>query len=394
MSLQQSNKTSTIYFSGLNGIRAIAAIAVVITHVLEALSRFHLNPLTAIFGTFPNGQPKDYLLGDYGVTIFFALSGFLITYLLQAEKDKQDINIKKFYIRRVLRIWPLYYMYMAVCVTVALLTGYTLELVPLLLYLFFAANIPFIFNNLGGIPYMGHYWSLGVEEQFYLFWPWLNKKLKQNTLIKLTITIIAIIMLCRIGIHFLYRPDTLLEKGINITRFHCMMIGGLGAIFYKRKSALFLKLIDNKWTQIFCWLVVLSMAINKYKLASFIDNEFISVVTVCIIIGQINIKNRIVNLETSVFNFLGKISYGIYIIHPLVILLFQKTINRFEIAPTPKYLILFIGVTVLSILLAYLSYTYVEKYFLTFKKKFEVVKSSASRVEAPTLPATKETISN
>mgnify|MGYP000938049899 FL=1 len=99
-----------IHFRGLNGIRAIAALGVLFAHIMGALSHFGLNQLG-----------KSLNLASFGVTMFFTLSGFLITYLLLKEKEKTDnelINIKHFYIRRVLRIWPLYFLFLFLCVII------------------------------------------------------------------------------------------------------------------------------------------------------------------------------------------------------------------------------------------------------------------------------------
>ena len=88
-----------LHLKGLNGIRAIAAVSVVLSHV--ALPGIKLPYVLSIGG-----------LAQYGVTIFFTLSGFLITYLLFKEKEQTAISIRKFYIRRILRIWPLYFAYL------------------------------------------------------------------------------------------------------------------------------------------------------------------------------------------------------------------------------------------------------------------------------------------
>ena len=79
---------SKVYLDGLNGIRAIAAMAVVISHITLHLADFKLNPY--IFGRLADGSPRGLLLAGYGVNMFFALSGFLITYLLLLEKEKQN----------------------------------------------------------------------------------------------------------------------------------------------------------------------------------------------------------------------------------------------------------------------------------------------------------------
>ncbi|MEP7254550.1 MAG: acyltransferase [Ferruginibacter sp.] len=361
-----------IYFPGLNGLRAIAAIAVVMTHITLKLDEFGLDPF--IFGMHKDGTPKGVYLGSYGVTIFFVLSGFLITYLLTEEKAQTGISVKKFYFRRILRIWPLYYLYLAVSIITILVFNLGLNRESLFFYIFYAANIPSILVT--SLPLLGHYWSLGVEEQFYLFWPWVIKKIHNPVLPILTAIITLIVV--KALLHFYY-PDSLLESVIHITRFHCMMIGALGAIFYRQNNKLFLKIIDNKITQIAGWGVILLVAINRFHFISVIDNEVISVVSLFLIIGQINIKNRIINLEKNLFDYLGKISYGIYVIHPLLIFLFSKLFFQLNVQPFYKYFIVFFVIIATTILTAHLSFTYFEKYFMNFKKRFVLIKSSATR---------------
>ena len=84
-------KNKTLFLPGLNGLRAIASLAVVFTHTTLGLNAFNLN--SHILGTGRGGVPQGYRLAEYGVTIFFVLSGFLITYLLQIEKEKQEIDV-------------------------------------------------------------------------------------------------------------------------------------------------------------------------------------------------------------------------------------------------------------------------------------------------------------
>ncbi len=368
-------KNSTIYFPGLNGLRAIAAIAVVLTHITLKLGEFGLDPF--IFGTLSDGKPKGLMLGPYGVSIFFVLSGFLITYLLLEEKARKDIDVKKFYFRRILRIWPLYYLYLSVSLITIMAFNLELNKDSLFFYIFYAANIPSILVTT--IPLLAHYWSLGVEEQFYLFWPWVIKKINKPV-IPLVIAI-TILMGTKLFFHF-YSPGSIVESAIHITRFHCMMMGALGAIFYRERNELFLKLVDNKITQSFCWGLLFLTAINKFHFISVIDNEIIAFTAILVIIGQINIKNRLVNLETKAFDYLGKISYGIYVIHPLLIFLFSKLIAGLNVTPLYKYVIVFAVIIGSTIFVAHLSYTYFEKYFMNFKKRFVIIKSSPTRALA------------
>lgn len=358
---------------GLNGLRAIAAIAVVISHITLALKEFHLNPY--ILGVAEDGKPKGLSLAGFGVSIFFVLSGFLITYLLQAEKEVNSINIKKFYLRRILRIWPLYYMYLILVVITILVFKLDFDLKSLLLYIFYAANIPFILNTT--LPFVAHYWSLGVEEQFYLFWPWVNKKIDHH-IIPTIITFIVILVGTKVLLHF-YRPNSLLESIIHVTRFHTMMIGALGAILYKQGNRFFLEITNNKIAQAIGWMIIFLVAINKYHFISIIDNEIISIVTLVLIIGQIHITNRLINLELTFLDFLGKISYGIYVIHPLIIFLLSKSLNQINIQATYKYFMVYFTTLTLTIIISHLSYKYFERYFLVIKKRFVVVPSSSAK---------------
>jgi peptidoglycan/LPS O-acetylase OafA/YrhL len=271
-------KNKTIYLPGLNGLRAIAALGVVISHTIIGLKEFGLNPY--IFGRDVHNNPRGLDLAAFGVSIFFSLSGFLITYLLQTEKDIQKINVRKFYIRRILRIWPLYYLYIIFCLFFVIYYELAFDKNSLLFYLFFSANVPFVLHTT--FPFLAHYWSLGVEEQFYLIWPWINRQVKN--MIHIVALLIVLFIGTKLLLHFLY-PGSIYEELIHVTRFHCMMIGALGALWYKNKNVLFIRLVDNKIVQIIAWFIILLLFVNRFHVASVIDNEIISAVTVFIIVG-------------------------------------------------------------------------------------------------------------
>lgn len=362
-----------IFFPGLNGLRALAAISVVIFHLTRDFGEFGLDPY--ILGRLADGSPKGFAMAGFGVTIFFALSGFLITYLLLSEKQKQEINIKKFYVRRILRIWPLYYLYLAAVLVVIFVYGMPFDGSMLLTYLFFSANIPHILNT--PLPFLRHYWSLGVEEQYYLFWPWVVKKVKKHLTAFVTGFIIVFVIL-KCSFHFLY-PGSILEACFDVIRFDCMLIGSLGAILYFNKHELFLKVFNSKPAQVLGWLVIVLLILNIFHIASIIDHEIVSVVTVALIIGQISVTNRLINLDIRPCDFLGKISYGIYVIHPLIIFFSAKLLRSLEMPATIKYGFVYCFVIAATILVSWLSYTYFEKWFLTIKSKFTVVESANAR---------------
>jgi peptidoglycan/LPS O-acetylase OafA/YrhL len=118
---------------------------------------------------------------------------------------------------------------------------------------------------------------------------------------------------------------------------------------------------------------------NKFHIASIIDNEIVSIVALGLIVGQINQKNRLVNLENNVFDFLGKISYGVYVIHPLVINMLAFVLNPIALPAPYQYVVVYASVLGVTIALAHVSYQYFERYFLSLKKQFVVIDSASNR---------------
>jgi peptidoglycan/LPS O-acetylase OafA/YrhL len=354
-----------LYLPGLNGLRAIAALTVVTHHIFYQLKNFGLHiPVLLV-----DGQ-GNYMLEPRRVTIFFTLSGFLITWLFLKEKEKTGrIHIKDFYIRRILRIWPLYYLYLFACL--AIIWVYQLNFIPLsaFFYVFLAANIP---TTIGGVlPFLGHYWSLGVEEQFYLFFPQMAK-LSAQKLLRMAILIILLFLLLKAVSLWVLQEKYHLRlpyQILKVNRFQTMLIGAAAAIFYRQNKQPFLRLATHKLTQIWAWSCLFLLAFNRLPVPSLIAEELLSLVTVCLMMGQITKRNHIFNLENRVCAFLGKISYGIYVIHPIVLFCLGKLLGTLP-DKLYSYLLVYFSVTGTTILLAYLSYTLYEQRFLKLKKKF------------------------
>jgi len=250
----------TIHLKGLNGIRAIAACSVLIYHTNQSLNTYGL----------PNFESVD--LAAFGVTIFFSLSGFLITYLLLLEKERYgSIKIREFYIRRVLRIWPLYYLFLIAAVFALLLFEKESLTSSIWYYVLLFANIPFIYQT--SIPILRHYWSLGVEEQFYLFWPWIVKK--SSRLIRSILVFILVMMGLKAlaWMHFLKTGNGIPLSIIQVTRFHCMAIGALGAVLCFQDNSLLKKISFSVIAQLISWGVIVLMALNRFSIADIIDHE-------------------------------------------------------------------------------------------------------------------------
>lgn len=363
-----------IYFSGLNGIRAFAAISVLISHVTLALSNFGLD--SNIFGYSNLGKVNTLDLAGYGVTIFFVLSGFLITYLLIEEKSRtKTIKVRKFYWRRLLRIWPLYFLYFFLSILTVVLYGIKFNSDSTFYYLFFAANIPFILGTT--LPFLSHYWSLAVEEQFYIFWPLASKCSKRYLLVgSIILTLLLIFVKCVAHIFF---PNSFLELVIRVSRFHCILIGAIAALLYYSKNKYFINLTTSRLAQILTWVVMVVIAINKFHFISFLDNEFVSIVAVFLIMSQIG-KNPILSLENKIFNYLGKISFGIYVYHPLLIFFLSKVLYTENSKSLLWTVLVYLASIFFTVLVANFSYEYFEKFFLIYKrKKFTIIESTSTK---------------
>jgi peptidoglycan/LPS O-acetylase OafA/YrhL len=366
-----------LYLPGLNGIRAIAVIGVMLSHINIELPTFNIKNFS-LFGFNKLNEQNGWNLGEQGVTMFFVLSGFLITYLLLLEKEKtNNINKLKFYLRRILRIWPLYYLYFFATIIIFYFTENKFPtLGKISFYVFLLANIPFITSKV--IPICSHLWSIAVEEQFYLFWVHCFKKLKNIEIILMITIFTSIIIRLFLWYFYPFRFFTLL---FTVNRFDCMLFGALIA-FFKFNNNKILRILNQKFTQIFAWLIVLLHILNLEIINSIISLEFMTLATGIIIIGQIEIKNRFINLENKITNFLGKYSYGIYVWHPLIIYLISK-IRYFDLIENEnlKSGLIFITIITISIFTAYLSYEKFEKKFIKLKDKYSIVLCSNSSKE-------------
>jgi peptidoglycan/LPS O-acetylase OafA/YrhL len=354
--------SKAIHLPGLNGLRAIAAVSVLWGHTFQT-----------DFGDW-GVKGFDLPFVADGVTLFFVISGFLITFLLLNERAQSHmISIPKFYMRRVLRIWPIYYLYMFV----ALLITSTWCDSNIWFYGFFMANIPFILYQ-GIIPIV-HYWSIGVEEQFYLFWPWLVKISRGNNrrLLALAVVVCMIWLTCKWGI-YLWCGTTTVYRFFAVTRFDCMMLGAIGAVLYFEQNRAFIRVFQNRYLGLVCFLLMLVSQIWARFVPAPIRPQVIASLAFVCILSQFN--RPIINLENKYCDFVGKISYGIYVIHPLLIFLLSALYRKanLQMPRSVNIILIYCLITIITIFVAWLSYRFFENPFLKLKNKFAVIHSRNS----------------
>mgnify|MGYP006078778533 CR=1 FL=1 len=370
----QKNLEKT-YFPNLNGIRFIAAFFVFIHHLEQFKYLYKID-------NFSNDYPFIKLIGKLGVVLFFVLSGFLITYLLLAEeKLNSQINIKKFYIRRILRIWPLYFLILFSGLFI--IPNLNFIVTPffnqdifnndpfkiILIFIFFLPNLAYAIFGL--IPYVSHTWSIGTEEQFYLIWPVLLKFTKN----KLRIIVLVIIfyltfkfLLYTNFLDFISFKNLILQFWLTFN-IDCMAIGGLFSYLVFKKSKL-LRYLMNKFS---FYITLISLCFFLYFRLDFLFFHYeVYAILFGIIILNLSSNNSFSRiLENNIFNFLGKISFGIYMYHPFAIIL---TINIFIYFNFINNLAILFLSLVITLVLSGFSFFYFEKFFLIKKNKYLVLK--------------------
>ena len=366
---------SAVYFPGLNGIRALAAILVIVCHIDEWSYRFGL-------------ASTDYykrLMGAYAVVMFFVLSGFLITYLLIKEKEKfGTISYRKFYTRRILRIWPVYYIVLFIGAFLVIYFN------PQLWHsrniyvtsLFYFLMVPNLVHNFGyRADIFGVLWSIGAEEQFYAFWPFIIKNSK--IIIRSILIFLCVYLAMKFILTTQVQSTIKFHKWLHFVSFDYMAVGAIAAWLYHKQHRI-LKVLYHPISQVFCWLFLLISIFHEPihipVLPSF-DRNYHAVVYAIIILNVGTNPKTLVSLENRLCNFLGKLSYGIYAYHFIILFLLSLTVKDFlgniESDLIKRMMMFALGISG-TVLVSYLSYTYVESWFLRKKEKFMLIKSSTT----------------
>lgn len=349
------------YFKGLDSLRAIAAMVVVVGHIELLKSQ---NGIANIAEIVPDGH--------LGVMLFFVLSGFLITYLLSTERNEfGKVNLKNFYIRRILRIWPLYYF------------------VLIISWLFFSADYQMehfvyafsIFPNVGHAigfswPTSPQIWSIGAEEQFYLFWPILLLTIgKRWVSLSLILFFIGFSILPHIADFFNSRSIgyenvwTTLQKFLYDSKFSSIALGCLMGHVYAEKNWL-LNVLRQKVVAYVAIYGSMLMWMMHVEFSYFTDEIYVVLFAIAILnISTIN--DLVIPKENLILRFLGKISYGIYMYHWIVILIALEVINRNSFFSDVSYNLVMYGFVIsCTILISWMSSVTLESYFLKKKSKF------------------------
>jgi len=355
------------YFPALDGLRGVAILLVVFLHNFGFMNYF--------------------FFGWLGVDLFFVLSGFLITGILINTLGKPHF-LRNFYMRRILRIFPLYYLALIICLFI--LPAFSELNIDLSYYenhqiwqWVYLQNWLYIFKEPSGTKMLLHTWSLAVEEQFYLVWPAIILLVRRPKLLLLImVTVLIAVAISRYVIWTYQVKDLAYASFYTFTRIDGICIGSVLALVIE---------INPNFLKKYTSLIVFFMALINFGFY-FINNQqsmelpylaFVGYTTFAVLFGIVvyeastgDSKLIRILLNNRFLKFFGKISYGLYVFHwPVYILLFSSftSIAKKNLSVSFRYIetASAIAVTLIAIIISLASYHFWEKPFLKLKKRYE-----------------------
>jgi peptidoglycan/LPS O-acetylase OafA/YrhL len=356
--LTLESRLSAAKIPALDGIRAIAISLVVLFHLhFRAIRRWEES------------------LGHTGVTLFFVLSGFLITWLLLKEDDRTgEISIWNFYVRRLLRIFPGFYCFWAVYIGLAALAHKHISWGNCIAALFYINNYYWPLRG-GGEGGMLLTWSLGVEEQFYLVWPGIFRRFRNRraALMRALSALCVLVLLHRILLfHLWHAPQLYLYTAFD-TRMDSLAMGCLLAISIRAgKAQRFVRLVcsHRSLPAATFALLALSMALSPWRGNSYWcvwGFTVESILSAILIVQMVVLGDRLpwVWINWKWVRFIGTISYSLYLYNAIG----PDAINHLPLGHT---LFRAPASVAAAVLLASGSYYIVERPFLKLKSRYEV----------------------
>jgi peptidoglycan/LPS O-acetylase OafA/YrhL len=358
------------YQPELDGLRFYAFLGVFVCHSLPFepafYARFHL-PVPWLWGAIAKS-------GADGVDLFFALSAFLITSILLRERQQTGaISLRRFYLRRILRIWPLYFLLIAVAVVLShTMARQHLPWYYVAGYLLFVGNwVHAVFGKPESI--CSTLWTVSIEEQFYLIWPVLMKLLSRRGMIVAGIVTFLLATVSRLGFMIAGWSGGFIYYG-SISRCDSLALGILLALFAdhlprptRGTRRLLLAAGLTGWIVSSAWLneqpgpVEMRMVWGRF---------IVSLSAGAILYACLDSRSQLVRGRWVVR--LGKISYGLYMLHVTAILIALNLLH-----PIWGWQLLAakgLGF-VITVLLALASYRWIESPFLRLKDRFATVLS-------------------
>lgn len=342
------------YIKGFHGLRAISIGLVILTH-LDLLTRLPSN-------AFIQDRFWHLISGETGVNLFFVLSGFLITTILLNEKAKTGkIKILNFFARRFIRLLPPLILFYAMIITIAFLGLIPIPTEAILYAIFYVYN--FVPNQLY-VYELGHIWSLSVEEQYYITWPFVI--LLANKFWKITLVFLLVIGTSILALMFF--PTMTAFENYRPLRFFIpaiapIILGSFSAVlnlnFRQRMKQLSVKkfLFPVAFIVLYCFPLYAPQPLSE--VIHIIQSAGFCFLILWIVYHQESLTIKL--LEFSLVKYIGTISYGLYVFQGL----FLRTGGGGE-----SWIHHFPYNALLALVCAILSYELIEKRTLKWKNRF------------------------
>ncbi|GAA4364939.1 hypothetical protein GCM10023185_34870 [Hymenobacter saemangeumensis] len=392
--LAPTSTSDKLHFPSLEALRFFAFFKVYLLHL----------PIQGDFPVF------NYLKrgGGIGVQFFFVLSGFLITYLLVADKlARGQVNLRSFFIRRSLRIWPLFYalVLLAFLLPEAWADRWGFHMVgggyvPDWRFSFtFLENYKMLLaDNFPRTTPLPVFWSLCIEEHFYLVWMLAVFLLPLRHVLTFLLACLPLACAFRFVEPYVFPNNTMMDTNDLLTHLDVFAIGGLLGYWVARDYAGFSARINGLALALRYLLilvvvlaVVFQVDVLPYVTGS-VFNIFRPLVVAALFTALIAMflpAGSAIQIKSRVLAYLGTISYGLYVFHIIVIhVALQYCITRqISIDTAPKALLMTAVTLGGSVILSSLSYHYFERPFLALRERLARPRPARANAAPPTKPA-------
>ena len=366
-----SESKKIFYHPELDVLRFAAFLAVFMHHALPRDERLYVNGGLSETATHWLLTAKE--AGAFGLDLFFALSSYLITELLLREfAERGTFSVSAFYVRRALRIWPLYFTFLALTVFVipTLLPADSFGSIYIISFALFVGNWVCAVQ---GLPYSvaNPLWSISVEEQFYIGWPLLLRFFGVNRLKQLALAMLIAAVLTRIGLA-LYGVE---HPGVwcnTIARLDPIALGAILAFVLNGRAPQIgnaLRIVLFLTALAIWWLVARFLSQDgPGSIATYALSGFASVM---LLVAVLRSEARLLRVPPfSWLVYLGRISYGLYVFH-LFALAFMAQVLVLPLLEVPVNFELRLVLSfLLTVALAAVSYKLLEQPFLRLKRRF------------------------
>ncbi len=373
-----ASRLSALRVPALDGIRGIAVLMVLLHHLSGYLPQ-HSRPFSEAAAVLRNGW--------VGVDLFFVLSGFLITGILLDTKYAPNY-FRSFYARRVLRIFPLYYIVLSAIGFAAALPYVGQWLRPILpishdrlFYFVYLNNWWPLLKDTWHANIIGHFWSLAVEEQFYLLWPLCVWLLPRRKLPWVAAGGIALAILIRCGIYHYFGPTRSIVEN-TFARMDTLLMGALIAMLVRSPRAL--KILHPYLYSAAIASIAILLCFNalggvpQYNEFYGVSVQFtlIAVVFSAIVLRAFTRRDDSTAVQTflrrPLLGRVGKYSYGMYVYHVPIMLASAALLRHFVSRnfSAPVAVAFMMGIILLTYGVAKLSFDFLESRFLKQKKRF------------------------